>query len=135
MYEHAVDLYKEMEKTAKNGLYTGTKTGAYRAVGISQTYYTPLFRALEEMGSISVEYVGGRGKRVHIHLNKRPDAAEFAEAWRLESLTKGKSRATLESDVEAIRRRLPDIDIGAALLNIEGRLKYVEEALDKLKGG
>jgi hypothetical protein len=135
MFDHAVKLYAYLAEHAEDGVYKGTKTEAWREVGVSQTYYSSLWSAMEEMGSIEPLYVGGRGRRVHLRLLKPPDTENFSEAWRMRDLTKQASLATLQADVDAIKRQLPGIDIGSAIANHAARLEKLEQALDNQTGG
>ncbi len=137
MFDNAAKLYEYLSVNAdKDGVYKGTKTGAYSALGLSQNHYTPLYSALEEMGCIESIHVGGRGRRIHLRLVKEPTLEEFSRVWLEKDLTKRVAAATLLSRVEAVERRLPDLNLTDALLNFELRIKKLENLLlDKSKGG
>ena len=134
MLDHVVKLYEYMSEHSVDGVYLGTKTEAYRAVGLSQTYYTPLWAALQDMGSIELLMVGGRGRRTHIRLLKHPEPDDFAAVWSRRDLTSHRSVGKLQEDVEAINRRLPAVDLASIVVNFETRIARLEKALDNLEG-
>lgn len=127
MYINALKLYDYMDvHKDSDGIYKDTKTKAFRATMISQTYYTPLFKALEEMGSIESLVIGGRGKRIHIRMISRPTEDAFAEAWRVVALTLTDKDDKLRQEIRDLHRRLPDVDLMKILKNFEERLQALE---------
>lgn len=135
MYDHAVKLYNYLDEHSIDGVYSGKKTDAWSNVGISQTYYSPLWTALEEMGSIETVEIGGRGRRVQLKLLQPPDGERFSEVWRLRNLTKQANVAKLQRDVDALLKLKPNVNVESALGDLALRVSKLEEALDNITKG
>jgi len=138
-YEHALALYNELfsksgHKSGHQGKFVGSITEAFRAISVSQSYYTPLFRTLKELGCIEVLVAahGGGRRKSEVLLHFPPDPDEFAEMWRL---TKRKASAIMEQQqrIDIIERRLPDIDIATWIASTELRLEVIEQQLREVQ--
>lgn len=126
-------LYKELEVNAVDGVFTGSAVELYHGATIPKAYYSQLFYYLREMGCIEQVQRGARGRPSIIRVIKPPTADDVARQYvpsryrRDINLTKGKSIATLQEQVDAIQRRLPDIDLITWITSVEARLKQLEE--------
>ena len=157
VYEHALALYNELGKyariTAVHELavrmptpgsktpgsplkFEGSLVAVFRSLGISQSYYTPLFRTLKELGCIEslIAARGGGRKQSQVLLHYPPDPDDFAAAWATH-LTKTKASPIMELQLQInlIERRLPDIDLAEWILSIEQRLHSLEDTLREVQ--
>jgi hypothetical protein len=116
-YRHAVSLYEELERRATDGQFVGSKTEAFRAIGVSQTHYSFLFSKLTEMGCIEQLQRGSQSQPTIIALRKAPTEADFETAY-ISRLTKPTRYDTIESRLDLLEGRLD---------NLESRLRGVEQ--------
>ena len=124
MYLHILALYTELKKRAGDSdMFIGSKTEAYRATGLSQGYYSKLFHYLTELGCIvSVQRGSNRSDSI-VQLVKPPELAAFKELATLTNLTKRTTLDTLSTEIEQLKRRLPEgVDLIAWMASIEARL-------------
>ena len=99
LFEHALALYEYLEAHADaDGIYNGTKSEAFRSVRISQTYYSPIWFSLHELGCVETLSVGGHGRPSRIKLNHTPDADKFQAVYD-RGLTKPSRYDTLEQQM------------------------------------
>jgi hypothetical protein len=134
LFNHALKVYNEMRKEAKRTtiegvrvhVYEGRITYLYQGLGLSQTYYSSIFKGLERMGSVTKLSRGGRGGVTRYVLHRPPDFDSWQEVSK-KPLTPPQDFAILAQRVEDLAKRLGGLDIGEALLDFETRLQRVEE--------
>lgn len=142
LFEHATSVYNELAQRARldNGeidgtlRFEGSKVEAFRAVKISQMYYTPIFDLLTELGCIEQVRRGTSSQPSVIVLHKPPVLEEFT-ASHTKVLTKPTPLDTLRQQIEDMRRRLPDIDLNSYILSLDTRLSDLEARLSKIEQG
>jgi hypothetical protein len=140
LYEHALSVYNELQNRAgepdKHGKmrFEGSKVEAYRAVGVSQAYYSQIFDSLTELGCIEQVRRGASGHPSVIVLHYPPDPGAFAEVYRA-VLTKPHPLDTIREELDELRRRLPDIDINSFIISLDARLTEYEGRLARLEQG
>lgn len=128
MFQHATTLYEELVKRSKRGVFTGRKGDAFRAIGVSQGYYSALFNVLTELGCIEQTQRGSSRLPSVILLHHPPDAEDFVGAYQ-KSLTRSTPLDSLRQQVDNLARRLPQADLNDFILRTESRLAEIEKAL------
>jgi hypothetical protein len=126
LHSRAIDKKLQSGETAR--VFTGSYVDAWKATGIAQSYYTPIRRALEAHGAITILQRGGRNVDTVIVLIGLPDVWEDIPG----GLTDGPKYASLNATVKDIERRLGGMNVAAALQEIEMRLTEVEVLTKKL---
>jgi hypothetical protein len=126
---YCIALYDALEERAEDGTFTGSITEVYKTLGISNQYYSRLVHALVEVGS--VEHVQrGHHRRPSIYkLLERPTSEQLTA---LDSLTLRTKRAKVsDSDLHQrianLERSVSNVNIVAALTNLERRLSALEK--------
>jgi len=127
-FRHALDFYKLLTQRAvsEDGVleFRGSIVEAFRSLGISQSYYSPITRGLYDSGAMSMKQRGARGTVSIIVLHEQPTAA----TWIKSRLTTRSKPATLsEQQLEDILQQLGGINIVEALANHEARIKALEQ--------
>jgi len=127
-HDYCIALYDAMKKRAVKNEFTGSITEVYKTLGISNQYYSKLTRALIETGS--VEHIQrGHHRRPSIYrLIHRPTKAQLSS---YDILTPAHKRIKVTEDemlsrIERLERSVRNVDIIAALQNLEGRIKALE---------
>jgi hypothetical protein len=141
VYEHALALYNELGKSVVHIpgsplKFEGSLVAVFRALAISQSYYSPLFHTLKELGCIEVLVAarGGGGRPSQVLLHYPPDPDDFAAAWATRlTKTKVSPIMDLQLQINLIERRLPDIDLTEWILSIEQRLHSLEDTLREVQ--
>lgn len=138
-YQHAVALYAAMEKDAVGGVWTGSKIHVFHELGISNGWYSVLFRTLTESGCIENDKRGGGGRGSTVILHHPPEHDEFLAAYELQHrLTRTAKRATLDEQLEQrisqLEGRLPNIDLSRYILSLDERLQKLEDRMAELEG-
>lgn len=81
LFEHSVNVYNKMlEQSIREGdniLFTGKTTEILTALGLGNSYYTPIFRFLKSSGSIDLVRRGGGGSSSVYRMVRRPAEEEF----------------------------------------------------------
>jgi hypothetical protein len=117
LFEHIVEVYAIMDGAPTTELSGDghTKIAYVRGVelilnlGLSNSYYSPIFNALKEMGCIE-QLERGRSARPSVYrLIKQPDLAEFFEAQNRGVGVSGKGRYINES-LHSTRKLANDIE-------------------------
>ena len=128
-HDYCIALYDAMKERSSKNQFTGSITEVYKTLGISNQYYSRLINGLIETGS--VEYLQrGHHKRPSIYrLIHRPTKLQLSE---YDFLTPKRSRKPVsERDilkrVETLEGRVKNVDIIAALQNLEGRIVALEK--------
>ena len=126
LFQHTLALYEKMVSESNNGEWTGSLVGVFRSLGISQSYYSPIYKALKEIGSIEVVHSGrGGGARSRVKLHKPPTLDEFTAIYK-SPLTSNTRYDTLERRIETLEGRMPDIDLASYIVSLEERLQTLE---------
>ena len=129
LYRHAVSLYNQLAAGAdESGVYTGSKVEAFRAIGVSQGYYSTLYGRLEEMGCIETLHSGrgGGGNLSRVQVYDPPDLDKFQELYR-KSLTKDTPFDTMQKRLSNLEGRLPEVDLASVIADFEARIDALEK--------
>ena len=128
-HDYCLALYDALKERAAKDTFTGSITEVYKTLGISNQYYSQCINALQECGS--VEYVQrGHHKQPSIFkLIHRPSRAQLEE---LSYLTPRTKRAKVSDDklvqrLESLERSVRNVDVVAALQNLEKRIVALEK--------
>ena len=132
LYEHMNKMYLYLDDNATENVFEGSKVEAFRALKISQAYYTPVFDSLTELGCIEQVQRGNSGRPSRIVLHKPPDLDEFNERY-TKLLTTPKPHDTLQQQIDDVRRRLPDIDLNSYIVSLDNRLTDIEARLSEVE--
>jgi hypothetical protein len=137
MFQHTVALYRQLysESVEQNGqrIFEGSLVGAFRAIGVSQSYYSSLYGILKELGSIVVERAGrGGGAKSRVVLYDPPELEPFQSMYR-KHLTNSTPYATLALRIENVEGRLPNIDLASYIVDLEQRLQSLEDRVQTLE--
>lgn len=145
LYEHALAMYNELASRAaldKAGTlrFEGSKVEAFRAIGVSQSYYSSIFDALTELGCIEQVQRGASHLPSVILLYHPPEREAMTETYSVAApvhvdLTKPISLDTLSQEVRELQGRLPDIDVKSFILSLDARLTDIEGRLARLEQG
>lgn len=135
IFNHMAAMYNELESRAEpheNGTlkFEGAKTDAFRALGVSQGYYTTIFDSLTEMGCIEQIRRGSGGQGSVILLHHPPEFDEYVSIYRTR-LTRPSPLDTIRQQVKDMQRRLPEIDLNSFILSLDKRLTEIEERLEQ----
>lgn len=132
-YGHALKVYEELDSHAtmeeQHGcrVFRGSKVASFRAVGMSQAYYSPIFTVLEQMKCIErLEHRPGAPSVIGLH--GAPDPEEFERKYK-EYLTRPRQPSKIEQRVSNLEGRLGEIDLAAVLVNYEQRITRLEADL------
>jgi len=131
MYESldALSTDKELDSGKTVRVFIGSYMNTWKSTKISQTYYSPVKKALTRHGAIEVLQRGGRSTDTVIHLCGLPDTWEI-DGWNDRvGLTSSTNYARLASEVEGIKKSLGGINVIAALQELEKRLVALEKSL------
>lgn len=137
-FTYACKLYDELAKDATVGegeydVFTGSRVGVFRSLNISQTYYTPIYSALEETGCLELLERGRAGFPSVMALYHPPDEDEFTVAFK-RNLTKTRSPSILDQRVSNLEGRLGETDLSSVLVNFEQRIAALERMAEDGKG-
>lgn len=138
VYEHALSFYQSLENEAKEEsideakllIFRGSITRAFRRLGISQAHYSPVRKALIELGSISIIQQGARNRDSVVALHHRPDADEFQVTK--DRLTPNLSVATLQQQVSDLQRSMGGLNVVELAINFEKRLRELEREVQRI---
>jgi hypothetical protein len=146
IFKHMEHMYDELEDraapldsgdTVGNGntlRFEGSKVEAFRALKISQGYYSKIFDALTEMGCIEQIQRGSGKQGSIILLHKRPVLDEYAGMYK-SRLTRPTQIDILRQRVNDMNRRLAGYDLNDMFLSLHQRLDQLEARLDKIERG
>jgi len=144
---HCISLYNALDERAiikplpddtEERVFQGAIGTVYRSLGISQTYYGPIFQTLEDVGSILKLQRGGRNQDTVILLRGLPTDWPEDLGWKGESLTHAKP-LTEDSRYAKILREVQEIGEGTigginvlmALAELEQRVIALEKVQRK----
>jgi hypothetical protein len=130
-------MYDELESRAaldSDGKlkFEGSKVEAFRALNVSQGYYTEIFDSLTEMGCIEQVRRGAGHQGTVIFLHHKPTMDQFTQIYR-GVLTKASPLDTIRQQINDVNRRLPDIDLKSFILSLDQRLGAIEARLDQIE--
>lgn len=137
IFVHMARMYDELENRSSldsdgKMKFEGSKVEAFRALNVSQGYYTEIFDSLTEMGCIEQVRRGAGHQATVIYLHHKPTMDEFTSIYR-GVLTKPSPLDTIRQQMESMNRRLPDIDLKGFILSLDQRLGAIEARLDKIE--
>lgn len=127
-YSYLEALYKRLEAASEvvdddSRIFEGSMTAEFKALKISQSYYSKLYAYLYELGCIEIVRRGNSNTLSVLKLLKPPTVEEFEHSY----LTNIKPRATLlEQRIAHVERRLPNVDIEQALASLAVRVETLE---------
>jgi hypothetical protein len=119
------------EPTPHGKLVEVRKTHIFRELGISQTYYSPIWGALEQGGCIEVYEKGTHGRPSRIMLLREPTEDTFST----EVLTQPREPDILRQRIENIERRLDGVEIKQVIASLVKRQDDLDSRLKKLEDG
>ena len=136
IFEHAQKLWNALdalpfEKKERGKLVEVRKTHIFRELGISQTYYSPIWGALEQAGCIEVYEKGTHSKPSRILLFREPTEDTFS----VEVLTQPREPDILRQRIENIERRLDGLDLKGTVAALVKRQDALDQRLTKLEDG
>lgn len=143
IFKHITLMYDELESRAAplddfGGTaimkFEGSKVEAFRAIGVSQGYYTKIFDSLAEMGCIEQVRRGSGQQGSVILLHRKPVYDEFTGLYR-KRLTRPTELDTVRQQVKDLQRRLQGVNVNDMFLSLNERLDQIEARLDKLDQG
>ncbi len=129
IFKHGLALYDELSRVAsksEDGHFYGSMVAAFQSTGASASYYTRLFRTLEEKGCIDTLVAGRGGGRPSDIVLIRPPIEEDFKLVPKSRLTKSPTDDIIGQRIRNIERRLPDIDLGQLLQDYEKRISALE---------
>jgi len=137
IFYHMTRMYDELESRAaldSDGKlkFEGSKVEAFRALNVSQGYYTEIFDSLTEMGCIEQVRRGAGHQGTVIFLHHKPTMDQFTQIYR-GVLTKASPLDTIRQQINDVNRRLPDIDLKSFILSLDQRLGAIEARLDQIE--
>jgi len=140
LFDHCLALYEKLDSRAtiqgkgkdKQRFFEGSKLAVFRELGISQGYYSQTFAILTELGCIEQLQKGSVARPTVIALHKPPDVDEFKGMYR-SVLTGSSSSDTLATEIEDIKRRLPQVEINSYIVSLEKRLGELDARLTKVE--
>src|SRR4029079_15968167 len=119
---HTLAVYNALRDRAKERgedlIFQGKVTEVYASTGISQGYYSEVFRQLEVQECILYLQRGGRSTDSILVINHPPTAEAFRPAPKSD-LTSPEAYANLREDVEALKTLVGGVNIVDALVAVE----------------
>jgi hypothetical protein len=131
---HILSVYDYMnenaEKQGEHTVFTGSLVGVVSELGISRTYYAPIYRALYDGGYCDLLDRGGRAKPSSMLLVHRPTVAE------LKGLTLEDESPIVSTTrrLEAIEKNIGGLTIAQAFRAVEKRLADLEQKVEAMGG-
>jgi hypothetical protein len=145
--QHCITVYEALDDRAtlkhnpetdtEEKVFVGAVVQVYKSLGISQTYYSPIFRTLEDVGAILRMQKGARGQDTVIVLRGLPDEWPVGLGWkgsRSEPLTEdSRYGRLLEVTQELQEGSINGINVILALTEIETRVGALESKIQKME--
>ncbi len=123
---HIISVYNAMEEEAEElddlKIYTGSLSKLVPALGISMTFYSPIFRVLYDAGYCALGDRGGRDKPSTVILIRSPKKDELMA---LTSVT--------DRPIVSVLTRLESLESSLGGMSIVGALKEIEDRLVALE--
>ena len=128
---HITSVYHAMEEKADdNSVYTGSRAELVRSLGISSTFYAPIFRALEQGGFCALMDRGGRSKPSKVLLIQEPTTDLLIDL----TINASEPILSLMNRLDVIDRSLGGMNVIAAMEQIDSRLSILESKLEDFNG-
>lgn len=118
-------------------VFTGAVSEVYQSLGISQTYYGPIFDTLEDLGAILRIQRGGRGIDTVLVVRELPMIWPEGLGWKgrnSKPLTDDTRYATILLDVQRLQDSIGNLNVLDAMMDFETRLAKLEAIVVKMKG-
>ena len=135
---HCISMYNSLDERAiakkldsgeSAKVFAGSYYACWRSTKISQTYYSPVRKALERHGSILILQRGGRQVDTVIVLQGLPDEWDV-NGWRDKSdLTATTNYAKLASALREVEKSIGGMNVVKALDSIAKRLDKIESQI------
>ena len=130
LFVHMQKVYDELHKQAVHGHFEGSKVEAFDATGINRNNYTPVYRCLEQLGCIKTIQRGNGRRPSILELDHPPKLEALANIYE-KKLTPMPTVGKLTKDVEALQRRIPNIDLAHYLTSLDKRLTELEATVSQ----
>lgn len=139
---HCETVYNALDERAvikeNEKVFSGAVAQVYSMLGISQSYYGPIFQTLEDVGAVLKLQRGGRGVDTVFVLRGLPEVWPEGLGWNGRNnkpLTSSTKYDTLLLDVRRIQEQIGTLDLVGLLVNLEQRLSRIEaNALKAIEG-
>lgn len=137
VHGYCIALYDAMNERSSENQFTGSITEVYKTLGISNQYYSRLIRALIETGSVEHIQRGHHMRPSIFRMIQRPTKLQLKEIDILTPASKRRKPKEKEilTRIETLEGRVKNVDIVAALQNLEGRIIALEKREDVGKDG
>lgn len=138
---HCARVYKALDERAtyrdnegvKERVFVGAVTPVYKLLNISQAYYGPIFKTLEDVGAILKVQTGARGIDTIIVLRGLPEAWPTGLGWdgsKSRPLTEDSRYGRILRDVQEMQDgKIGGVNVLLALSELEQRIIVLEKAL------
>lgn len=117
--------------------FVGAIVPVYKSLNLSQSYYSPIFKTLEDVGAILKVQTGGRGVDTVMLLRGLPDEWPEGLGWkgsRSNPLTEDSRYGRLLELVQEIEKgTIKGIDVILALTELESRVVALESKVQKME--
>jgi hypothetical protein len=124
---HIISVYNAMEEVSIEvddiRIYEGALSRLIRELGISMTFYSPIFRALYDGGYCALGDKGGREKGSTVVLLRRPQKDELLAL----TASEGYAIVSLVNRMETLEANTGGMYIVGALQEMERRLVKLEK--------
>lgn len=128
---HTLTVYNALKDRAKEEgndlIFRGKVTEVFASTGVSQGYYSDVFKQLEGQECILYLQKGSRSTDSVILISHPPTPEAHRERPKSD-LTNPERYANLQEDVEALKTLVGGVSLVDALITIESRLKALEES-------
>lgn len=139
LYDHTVDFYERLLHLSEiedidgepTKVFRGKVTEVYRELGISQTHYSNIRKALIELGCIVIIRQGARDYESIIALYRIPEEVGFRNLVTT-GLTASGGTARIVSRVEVIEKSLGGIDVKKAFIEQKLEMEELRARLAKI---
>jgi hypothetical protein len=143
-FKYTLEFYNLLEENSSQKVidgvplivFQGATTKMFRAMGVSQSYYSKIVAALKDLGCITVLKRGARGVDSLVALHHRPNEMEFLVRSKSD-LTDTPQAARITQQIDKVARAVGggDFDVVAAIENLDRRVKELERGLREVLNG
>jgi hypothetical protein len=141
IFRHAQSLYDgldaasvvEIVNDVPLKVFRGSLTKEYSKIGASQSYYTPVTKALAENGCVTYLQKGVRGVETVAALHHPPREDLWQDSGR--GLTSSTGYTILAQLVQNIEESLGGVNVPQALYDLQQQLERLESRVRTLEGG
>lgn len=131
---HIISVYNAMEEVSTEvddvRIYEGALSRLIRELGISMTFYSPIFRALYDGGYCALGDKGGRDKGSTVVLLRKPQKDELLAL----TAEEGYAIVSLVNRLELLEYNTGGMFIVGALQEMEKRLVKLEDEMRTSRG-